>query len=695
MPGILAQSMPAFYRANLPTFVSASDSELTGLLSLAYARDGFQDQKTQQTLAWANDIFRLREALATLLSLRVDAADWTVLLEFNIPRKMRRIDVVLLAGNQIVLLEQKSHLPTQEDRLQAEEYALLLHYFHQPSDRRKIIPLVVSSVANEDRREPQEELPFFETAAYWISPVRSVSWQQLAAKLAELPPSIGPAIDAQQWENGAYRPVPTIIQAALALQSGLDIREIAHSLAATHEVDYLTEFIQQKVASAQAESKFVICFITGVPGSGKTLVGLNLSFSKQSGREPIHFMSGNGPLVKVLQAVLSRHQMGRGLRALDAKLHAKTLIENVHVFARTYTDDTQERAPSNHVVIFDEAQRAWNKAQNLAKFKRNYSEPEMLLRIMERHQDWAVVVALVGGGQEINNGEAGLAEWGLSLASAAKAWEVYASPEALKGGTSVAGNKLIQEGQAPLIVNAEPQLHLNVTVRSLKASSYAEWVNHVVSGNAEAAAAVAVGLDFPILITRELASLRRTLRRHTVGMSRCGLVASSQAARLRAEGLEPDSAFHGGYPWEHWYLAGAQDVRSSHQLEVFATEFEIQGLELDWIGLCWGGDFVWSPKRREWLIRAFRAGNSKWSEVKSAERRLYRKNSYRVLLTRARQGIALYVPRGDSEDPSRRPADFDDTAAYLLQCGAKPIDPEFDLDIPDALSLFPVSDQAG
>ena len=228
----------------------------------------------------------------------------------------------------------------------------------------------------------------------------------------------------------------------------------------------------------------------------------------------------------------------------------------------------------------------------------------MLLKIMERHQDWAVVIALVGGGQEINNGEAGLDEWGTSLAAANKPWTIYASPEALAGGTSVAGGKLVTETSASLHVVAEPQLHLDVSVRSLKADSYARWVNHVVSGESEAAREASEHSAFPVYLVRDLTLLRHTLRQHTLGLSRTGLVASSQAARLRAEGLEPDSAFHGGYPWEHWYLASASDVRSSFQLEVFATEFEIQGLELDWVGLCWGGDFIWSPIRKEWLIRA-------------------------------------------------------------------------------------------
>jgi hypothetical protein len=214
----------------------------------------------------------------------------------------------------------------------------------------------------------------------------------------------------------------------------------------------------------------------------------------------------------------------------------------------------------------------------------------------------------------------------------------------------VAGSSLHSETASDLKVHEEVQLHLDVSVRSLKADSYAKWANCVIDGDGAGAAMVRKTLTFPIFLTRELHRMRAFLKANTIGQSRAGLVASSQAARLRAEGLEPDSAFHAGYPWEHWYLASPDDVRSSFQLEVFATEFEIQGLELDWIGLCWGGDYVWLPSAGKWLHRAFRATNSKWSEIKSLERRIYRRNAYRVLLTRARQGIVLYVPRGDDGD---------------------------------------------
>ena len=297
----------------------------------------------------------------------------------------------------------------------------------------------------------------------------------------------------------------------------------------------------------------------------------------------------------------------------------------------------------------------------------------MLLKIMERHQDWAVVIALVGGGQEINSGEAGIEEWGRALSAAAKSWTIYASPEALKGGSSVAGSPLQTDPEIrTLHIHPEAQLHLDVSVRNLNADSFAAWVNDVVNGDATSAAARKAQDSFPILLTRSLTDMRELLKQNTLGQSRCGVVASSGAARLRAEGLEPDSTFHGEYPWDHWYLADRSDVRSSYQLEVFATEFEIQGLELDWIGLCWGGDFIWDPTQSKWLFRTLRHGKtSKWSEMRSERRQLYRRNAYRVLLTRARQGVVLYIPQGDPNDPSRAPAEFDATANFLLHCGAR------------------------
>jgi hypothetical protein len=354
--------------------------------------------------------------------------------------------------------------------------------------------------------------------------------------------------------------------------------------------------------------------------------------------------------------------------APQARAEAKTLIENVHVFARYHTEDNLG-PPSNHTIIFDEAQRAWNRAQNMKKFRRDYSEPEMLLRIMERHQDWAVVVALVGGGQEINDGEAGLEEWGRALAGSSKDWLIYASPEVLEGGASTAGHKLFQDSSSAKQILTTSALHLRTSNRSLRADQLATWVNHLLDGDADAAASLHIADRFPIFLSRDLNETRMKLREQAIGVNRCGIVGSSGAARLRAEGLEPSSSFHAEYPWEHWYLAEETDVRSSYRCEVFATEFEIQGLELDWIGLCWGGDFIWDESRG-WQLRALRHGRqSKWSAIKNEEKRIYRRNAYRVLLTRARKGMVIFVPRGDDHDSTNRPEEFEQTAQYLIRCG--------------------------
>ena len=680
MPGILA-TMPAFYRATLPEFLRASDSELVGRLSVAHAEDGFQSQFSDATITWFADIKRLQRALGNLLDMAPGARFWSVLLEFVIPRKSRRIDVILLAPDMIFLLEQKSGRPTREDGLQAEEYALLLHYFHQPSSGKRIVPILISPHAAEEQPKRQQELAFLETAAYWIAPVLRVGWDGLAKLLKEHSSHLldSDLIEAAAWDEGEYYPVPSIIDAARSLQAGLNIREIAHSRAARHDIDNLTSFIQTCVEKAKRNHEFIICFVTGVPGSGKTLVGLNLAFSSRGDGDELNFMSGNGPLVSVLQSLFYdyRHRIDK-LPSPQARTEAEMLIEDVHLFAKTYTKTTPNAVPSNHVVIFDEAQRAWDYEQSFRKFARETSEPEMFLQIMERHQDWAVIVALVGGGQEINDGEAGIGEWGRALAEKHRRhWRIISSPDVVRGGDSVAGGKLLADpASAHLLVEEEARLHLTVSVRSLNAENYSRWVNCVIEGDANGAAELKTG-NFPVYLTRDLDTLRRSLKNQMVGESRCGLVGSSKAARLRAEGLEPDGTFHGGYRWDRWYLAPESDVRCSSQLEVYATEFEIQGLELDWIGLCWGGDLVWSPQEQQWLTRKFRnADRSGWTTLTKTSQRNYRLNTYRVLLTRARQGIIIFVPRGDATDPTRCVREFDETTAFLVACGVRLVDGE-------------------
>jgi len=665
--------MASFYRATVAEFLAQTDEHALARLGVAYANRGFTSQYSDQTLTWERDIKALRRSLKECVAGLDSAGSWGVLLEFSIPRKELRIDAVLLIGDVIVVLEAKTGSAGTEAKRQLQEYALLLHYFHKASAERRIVPLIVTSEATlADLDDLNQSELFPQLSTYWISKVLRTSWEDLAIFLLEVARTRGGQVPAEIWDDSAYFPVPSIMEAAVALRSGLSIREIAHHEAAEHEIESVREAIQGYVEEARAKNHHAICFLTGVPGSGKTLVGLSLAHSDANKAEAIHFMSGNGPLVQVLQHLFTRESMKQGAFAAQARAEARTLIENVHVFAKYYTEDNHD-APSNHAIIFDEAQRAWNRAQNNRKFHRDYSEPQMLLRIMERHLDWAVVIALVGGGQEINDGEAGLEEWGRALTGSEREWIIYASPEVLDGGASTAGHRLFDGPNHSDKVKTSTSLHLRTSNRSLRADQLAMWVNRLLDGDAEGAASLRVTEKFPIFLSRSLQQTRSKLRQQGIGANRYGLVGSSGAARLRAEGLEPSSTFHADYSWEHWYLAEETDIRSSFQCEVFATEFEIQGLELDWIGLCWGGDFVWS-EAQGWQLRALRHGRqSKWSDIKSLDKRIYRKNAYRVLLTRARQGMMIFVPMGDADDPTNQPQEFEATAQYLLRCGVTPL----------------------
>lgn len=661
--------MASFFSSTIAEFLSLSEAEILSRLTLGYANSGYTRQFTDQTLTWEHDLRQLRITFQQCAKKTASALEWGILLEFSIPRKEKRIDAILLVGGVIVVLEIKAIDYSIEARRQVEEYALLLHYFHKESSNKRIIPILVSPRVGQSQLGQLRQMEFFpQLPTYWIASLVQANWDTLCHIIAEIALRNTGTINVEEWDTSPYFPVPSIIEAALSLRSGLSIREIAHSEASEHEIERVRETIQLIVDEAQERQQHAICFLTGVPGSGKTLVGLSLAHSEKNQRNAIHFMSGNGPLVKVLQHLFTQEARRKGASAVNARTEAKTLLENVHVFARYYME-TNQYAPSNHAIIFDEAQRAWNREQNLRKFKRDYSEPEMLLSIMERHSTWSVIVALVGGGQEINNGESGLEEWGRALATRPTEWRVYASPEVISGGPSTAGHRLFESNGQTTNVETCNHLHLRTSNRSLRAENLAKWVNHVLEGDAESARTLNVSERFPIFITRSLKQMRKALNHFAIGNARFGLVGSSKAERLRAEGLEPNSAFHGDYPWEHWYLAGRTDVRSSFQCEVFATEFEIQGLELDWIGLCWGGDMVWDQVKG-WQLRTFWPGPpGRWSQIKKQEKRTYRINSYRVLLTRARQGMVLFIPNGSDDDPTIDREEFNATFGFLVGCG--------------------------
>ena len=417
----------------------------------------------------------------------------------------------------------------------------------------------------------------------------------------------------------------TIIEAAERLYGGHSVREISHNYA--ENLNRTTDMLAAVILDAKQYKKRVICFVTGVPGAGKTLTGLNVvhdpSIRSRQGPSGI-FLSGNGPLIKVVQKALLINQQCSGHRREEAKREISAFIKNVHQFLRHYREHHAE-VPYENVVVFDEAQRAWNQEQMQRKQGVGISESAELLSVMERLPNWSVIVALVGGGQEIFLGEAGLEAWGKAVVEAQERWTIVASPEVVQGGESVAGHRLFSDAPpTTLDIRHEPLAHLSVNVRSHRAQQITQWVNEVIAYNpAGAQVHFPDSREFPLVMTRDLETAREWLRVRSGcdPATRCGLVATSGDQRFRAYGLENSTGFRGDFSFENWFLSPREDVRSSCMLEVPATEFECQGLELDWVGVCWGGDLTPSADRTGWDYRKFRGAG--WQNCHSGIEQAY------------------------------------------------------------------------
>jgi len=388
-------------------------------------------------------------------------------------------------------------------------------------------------------------------------------------------------------------------------------------------------------------------------------------------------MSGNRPLVLVLREALARDfKTRKGESIGEARKRVETLIQNIHHFIGDNLLRPKDQLPfENVIIVFDEAQRAWSAEHNQKRHKAkksplwHLSEPEMLLNIMDRHKDWAVVSAFVVGDQVIHKGEAGLAEWGKALDSNYQHWRIVASCHALRGKSAIKSTALFSASKPANVVIEDDALHLKTCLRSHQAEAVVGWVNSVIAGDIAGAAAVSRRLErFPVVLTRNLAQARNWLRENTRGERRCGLIASSGATRLRAHGIETSTGFRPPYPYERWFLDKPEDYRSSYQLEVPATEFEIQGLEIDIACLCWGGDFVWNSGSRQW--RKLRLTGTDWRPVAEKDA-VQVENKYRVLMTRAREGLLIFVPQGGSDDTTQSNLSMDETAQFLLSCGVR------------------------
>jgi hypothetical protein len=666
--------MGAYYQASIDSFIDSDVRQIVGELATAHARDGYRTQFTTQTRAWADVIPSLQTTLRALVGRKPESRSWSLILEFPLYRLRKRLDGVLLAKASIVVLEFKVGAAafSAGDERQVEEYALDLRDFHAGSKGQRLIPILLATMANRADFHLSEP-----SVRVW--PVARTGLPQLDDILERIPLNHQPAIEVQEWIRSAYRPVPTIIEAATQIFAGNDVRSI--TMADASNLDQASTCLVEWIRNARTQGKRLLIFLTGVPGSGKTLAGLKAvhdaisTGADQAG--DIVYLSGNTPLVTVLREslALDNWQRSRGgattLTLDEVRRGVRTRIQHINDFLKTYLEDDHGDCPHEHAIVFDEAQRAWDEEQGAKKFGRLASEPTLLLELMDRQPDWCACVCLVGGGQEINTGEEGVVGWGRALRQMSpertRDWTVVAPADVIGGGASTAGLSI---GQLPdgLQVIEENKLQLEVPIRSFRSPKVAEWVSHVLAGRAAEASATSRELgEYPILLTRSLAESKARLLESCRGERRCGLVASSGARRLRADGVGELLGATDGADIAHWYLKPRGDIRSSFALEVPANEYACQGLELDFVGLCWGGDFLWDAEEGAWNVR--RLSGAAWDQVRDDQRRAYVVNRYRVLLTRAREGLILWVPVGDKNDSTRDPDSLDATAQFLMSCG--------------------------
>jgi hypothetical protein len=484
----------------------------------------------------------------------------------------------------------------------------------------------------------------------------------------------GEVVDEQRWFRAPYRPTPTIIEAARSLYAQHSVEEIARSDADAQNLHKTSRRIEELADEARDMRRKLICFVTGVPGAGKTLVGLNIATRRREVDQPTHavFLSGNGPLVAVLREALTRDEVARR-RALGEKPKkgrvgesVKAFIQNVHHFRDEALVDPGP--PDEHIVIFDEAQRAWNQKQAASFMERKkkrpgfkQSEPEFLLSTMDRHQDWSVVVCLVGGGQEIHRGEAGIDAWLQAVNSNFPDWQMHISSK-LTDSEYAAGHALDAVRQRRG-THFDDCLHLAVSMRSFRAENVSAFIKALLDiDRQEARAAFAkLAQRYPIVLTRNLDAAKDWVRVKARGTERYGLIASSKAQRLKPHAID----IRVDVDPIHYFLAGSEDTRSSYYLEDAATEFQVQGLELDWTCVTWDADLRFTGTG--WSHHDFRG--DRWCNIANTDNRAYLRNAYRVLLTRARQGMVIFVPPGSSSDSTRSLSFYDSTYNYLTELG--------------------------
>ena len=673
-----------YYSSAISEFIGEEENSIVGKLT----GSSQHDINKETSSSWRAEIESLKEALK-------DYSDrGSIYLEYNIPRMGHRVDAIVLIDGIVFILEYKTGRQTfnQSARTQVWDYALDLKNFHADSKDRTLAPIVVVPCAlDEDCHLTPKSSgdkvyePLFTNTRQLGTAIQNI----LVLDQATVRHSQSDDI----WANSGYEPTPTIIEAAIALYEKHSVADITKS---GGDIEKTSKALNRIIDHCRKEKRKAICFITGVPGAGKTLIGLNTAIELFNQGIGAVYLSGNYPLVEVLQEALARDYIERKRiitsneekktrpKKGDAKREVKAFIQMIHHYRDQYLEGVDITAndirpkpgyfesntdkayiPAEHVAIFDEAQRAWTKEelQRFMREKKNiqnfpYSEPEYLISCMDRQRDWGVVVCLVGNGQSINKGEAGLNEWIASIQRRYKSWDVYISQTIL--------SKEQERDIAPQLKHQE-ELHLEMSMRSFRSESVSIFINQLLDLKVEEARSTLNKLkkdNYPIVLTRSLERAKLWLRSKKRGNERMGLLASSKAERLKAISINVKYSPN----FVHWFLEDSQDFRSSDTLEDALTEFEVQGLEIDWACVAWDADLRLSEDKRTWEHFQLRGGD-KWQNINKPVNQEYQINAYRVLLTRARQGIVILIPEGDDTDTTRKREWYDRTYNYLKGIG--------------------------
>lgn len=698
----------ALYSSSFKEFIDSDSNAIFGELS----KQQHGNQNTETRDSWEDEIEIMKEAIRPWQDEKAE-----IILEYSIPRLQKRIDVVLLLRGIVFCIEFKVNKSDvlNIDLDQVLNYALDLKNFHEESHNLTIVPILVPTETNKTSN-------VFLTSVYndkIYNPIISNRYnlQQTIREVLERE-NAKEGITVENWLISNYSPTPTIVEAARALYENHSVKDITRCDAAN--MDETISYIREVIRATKEKREKTICFLTGVPGAGKTLVGLDIAVNqayeseeKSTERDYAVYLSGNGPLVAVLREALARNHKqkivkeGNTKQLSEAKREIKQFIQNIHSYRdnmlaklklpvingkleidpeKAIKKDEQGYAEIEHIAIFDEAQRAWTHKRIANYLKRGgtygnkmkvadfpMSESAFLIWSMDQREDWGVIICLVGGGQEINTGEAGISEWIYAINEHFSHWNIHISNQlTAKEYAEGRVNELLAQHNKTTF---SEKLHLAVSNRSFRAEELSKLIHSILSfePNASDIYQRVRGNGYPVVITRDIEKARKWLREQTRGSEQTGMLITKTAARLTP--LAVAALGSDEMDTVHWFLEDKYDVRSSNYLEEAATEIQVQGLELDYACVIWDADMRYTPDG--WSFWKFNRNSSKWIPEKNEENQKYMVNAYRVLLTRARQGIVVCIPEGNinknadgsPEDSTRLPEYYNNTYNYLKSLG--------------------------